>query len=158
MYLNRHGRPIHCRTWQNYSNVACVSRSFGYGRRKSACICGFLLSLYATSLEHMKSNGVQSLFEKIENPLAAVLAEMEKAGIATDQKRWEAVCHELKVRERKLLSLIYEAAGEEFNVNSPKQLGVILFERWACRPARRQRTVIPQRQMCWKCWRKVIPL
>ena len=96
---------------------------------KSACICGFLLSLYATSLEHMKSNGVQSLFEKIENPLAAVLAEMEKAGIATDQKRWEAVCHELKVRERKLLSLIYEAAGEEFNVNSPKQLGVILFEK-----------------------------
>lgn len=54
---------------------------------------------------------------------------MEKAGIATDQKRWEAVCHELKVRERKLLSLIYEAAGEEFNVNSPKQLGVILFEK-----------------------------
>lgn len=125
---------------------------------KSACICRFLLSLYATSLEHMKSNGVQSLFEKIENPLAAVLAEMEKAGIATDQKRWEAVCHELKVRERKLLSLIYEAAGEEFNVNSPKQLGVILFEKMGMRPARRQRTVIPQRQMCWKCWRKVIPL
>lgn len=83
---------------------------------------------------------------------------MEKAGIATDQKRWEAVCHELKVRERKLLSLIYEAAGEEFNVNSPKQLGVILFEKMGMPAGRRQRTVIPQRQMCWKCWRKVIPL
>ena len=37
---------------------------------------------------------------------------------------------------------------------------LVLFcsKRWACRPARRQRTVIPQRQMCWKCWRKVIPL
>lgn len=97
-------------------------------------------------------------FSKDRKPACCCFGRNGKAGIATDQKRWEAVCHELKVRERKLLSLIYEAAGEEFNVNSPKQLGVILFEKMGMRPARRQRTVIPQRQMCWKCWRKVIPL
>lgn len=96
---------------------------------KGACICGFLQSLYIPSWERMELNGIQSLFEKIETPLPAVLAEMEKAGIATDQKRWEEVRNELKARETELLDAIYEAAGEEFNVNSPKQLGVILFEK-----------------------------
>lgn len=96
---------------------------------KGACICRFLLSLYEPSLECMESNGVRWLFEKIESPLAIVLAEMEKAGIATDRRRWEEVRHEMKAREERLLSSIYEAAGGEFNVNSPKQLGAILFEK-----------------------------
>lgn len=54
----------------------------------------------------------------------------------------------LAVRIAELEKQIYEEAGEEFNINSPKQLGVILFENCPCRMERKQRRVIPRRRMC----------
>lgn len=96
---------------------------------KCACTCEFLLQLYDSSARQLEKNNVKSLFEKIEQPLVPVLAEMEKAGIATNQRKWTEICAEMKGREQKILSDIYVAAGEEFNVNSPKQLSNILFEK-----------------------------
>ncbi|KLK97713.1 DNA polymerase I, polA [Lactococcus lactis subsp. lactis] len=65
----------------------------------------------------------------MELPLAEVLAKMEITGIAVSQNTLEEIGAE---NEEKLASLtreIYDLAGEEFNINSPKQLGVILFEK-----------------------------
>lgn len=54
----------------------------------------------------------------------------------------------LAVRIAELEKQIYEEAGEEFNINSPKQLGVILFEKLSMPYGRKQRPVIPRRRMC----------
>ncbi len=96
---------------------------------KGACVGEFLINLYQKSLEELEKYDVNEVFRTIETPLVPVLAEMEKAGIATDQKQWEIVRRDMKEREDVLLREIYEESGEEFNVNSPKQLGYILFEK-----------------------------
>ena len=79
--------------------------------------------------EQLKSENMYELFETIEMPLIFVLFDMQQQGISVDKK---ALVDYSKVLGTKILVLekeIYEAAGEEFNINSPKQLGVILFEK-----------------------------
>lgn len=96
---------------------------------KGAAVSLFLLSIYEDARDMLKKNGVEKLYDEVEQPLVKVLAAMEKAGIATDTKRWEEVHADMMSREEALISKIYEQAGEEFNINSPKQLGHILFEK-----------------------------
>lgn len=71
----------------------------------------------------------QKLFDEIEVPLLRVLAAMELEGIHLDEKFLQSFSKELEKDIHTLESKIYEAAGEEFNIASPKQLGVILFEK-----------------------------
>lgn len=66
----------------------------------------------------------------MELPLANVLAKMEMAGIKVDGQTLNEMAVENQAVIDKLTQDIYEMAGEEFNINSPKQLGVILFEKW----------------------------
>lgn len=68
------------------------------------------------------------LLTDIELPLARVLAKMEVVGFSVDRAGIEAFSSKLSKRIDELTSLIYEAVGHEFNINSPKQLGVALFE------------------------------
>ena len=68
------------------------------------------------------------LLTDIELPLARVLAKMEVVGFSVDRAGIEAFSSKLSTRIDELTSLIYEAVGHEFNINSPKQLGVALFE------------------------------
>ena len=96
---------------------------------KGSCISEFLLIIYEKSLEKLKNHHVTPLFREIEMPLVPVLAKMEKAGIATNREQWECIRKDMKAREKELLDQIYRESGEEFNVNSPKQLGHILFEK-----------------------------
>ena len=70
-----------------------------------------------------------SLFEDIEIPLLKVLAAMEVEGINLDKDFLASLSEELDNDIKNLEAQIYEAAGEEFNIASPKQLGVILFEK-----------------------------
>ncbi|MBP5306405.1 MAG: DNA polymerase I, partial [Lachnospiraceae bacterium] len=70
-----------------------------------------------------------SLYKDIELPLVQVLFEMEERGIAADREHIAEYGSKLLVRINELTKEIYELAGEEFNINSPKQLGVILFEK-----------------------------
>ena len=71
------------------------------------------------------------LLSNIELPLAEVLASMEKIGVKVDKSGIEAFGDMLGERIKGLQSRIYELAGEEFNINSPKQLGEILFVKLA---------------------------
>ena len=107
---------------------------------KGAAVSLFLLSIYEDARDMLKKNGVEKLYDEVEQPLVKVLAAMEKAGIATDTKRWEEVHADMKSREEALISKIYEEAGEEFNINSPKQLGVILFEKMGIPGGRKTKT------------------
>ncbi len=107
---------------------------------KGAAVSLFLLSIYEDARDMLKKNGVEKLYDEVEQPLVKVLAAMEKAGIATDTKRWEEVHADMMSREEALISKIYEQAGEEFNINSPKQLGHILFEKMGLPAGKKTKT------------------
>lgn len=107
---------------------------------KGAAVSLFLLSIYEDARDMLKKSGVEKLYDEVEQPLVKVLAAMEKAGIATDTKRWEEVHADMKSREEALISKIYEQAGEEFNINSPKQLGHILFEKMGLPAGKKTKT------------------
>ena len=65
----------------------------------------------------------------VEMPLVEVLADMEYEGVKVDKEKLNELGSQFKEIIKKLESEIYEISGEEFNINSPKQLGVILFEK-----------------------------
>ena len=79
--------------------------------------------------EDMKKEDNIYLFESIEMPLTKVLANMEIEGIRVDKKVLEEMGIEIKIKLEILTRDIYNCAGEEFNINSPKQLGEILFDK-----------------------------
>lgn len=80
-------------------------------------------------LEQLEDHGMKKLYDEIEMPLVYVLADMEKEGVRAEKAELEAYGAQLTGRIAELETSIYEKAGETFNINSPKQLGVILFER-----------------------------
>lgn len=80
-------------------------------------------------MEELKKNEQYDLFTQLELPLATILAKMEHTGVQMDIERLKAMGDELTERLDKIETEIYELAGESFNINSPKQLGVILFEK-----------------------------
>ena len=67
------------------------------------------------------------LFHELEMPLSRILADMEKQGIAVNAEDLKELGREFEGQIEKLVHEIYEIAGTEFNLNSPKQLGEILF-------------------------------
>ena len=79
--------------------------------------------------EELEEKGQTELFETMEFPLSSILAEMEMTGIRVDAQRLNQMKGEFAQRLQEIEQKIYEQAGEEFNLNSPKQLGVILFEK-----------------------------
>ncbi|HCL49482.1 MAG TPA: DNA polymerase I, partial [Clostridiaceae bacterium] len=96
-----------------------------------------IAALYVQKLDDIKRNmlteinkhGMNELFEKIEMPLIEVLSSMECLGFKVDAQILHDIGFELSEEIDKLTGEIYDIAGSEFNINSPKQLGVILFEK-----------------------------
>ena len=93
--------------------------------RKAAAIA----ELKPVLLAKIEEYGQTRLLNEVEIPLAGTLAAMEYSGISLDEPALDQFGNGLAVRIEALEKKIYAAAGEEFNVNSPKQLGVILFEK-----------------------------
>src|SRR5260370_5997 len=77
----------------------------------------------------IEAQQLESVYEKIDLPVAAVLADMERAGIRVDPKALDAMSAAMEKEVRRLEKEIWEIAGTEFNVNSPTQLAEILFHR-----------------------------
>jgi DNA polymerase-1 len=73
--------------------------------------------------------GLRKLYDEIELPLVPVLADMERTGIKVDRSILEQMSSSMEKQLAGLTDKIYQAAGMEFNINSPRQLGEILFER-----------------------------
>lgn len=96
--------------------------------------------LYYILTNRMKETDVLTLFNEIEMPLSEVLADMQYQGIYIDKKQLLEFGDELKNRIEELTQEIYELAGEEFNINSPKQLGEILFEKLALPMGKKNKT------------------
>ncbi|WP_022819335.1 DNA polymerase I [Fusobacterium russii] len=99
-----------------------------YGKYLTRISLGLLL--ICDELDNiLEENDLKTVLEDIENPLIKVLSYMEKNGIKIDKEYFKNYSLELELELGKIEKLIYEEAGETFNINSPKQLGEILFEK-----------------------------
>jgi len=85
--------------------------------------------IYPRLKQGLIDNELVQLFDEVELPLVAVLAAVENYGIKIDAEYLKVMSDDLGGKIEILLTEIYQCAGEKFNVNSPKQLGVILFEK-----------------------------
>ena len=90
--------------------------------------------------EKLKKSGMDSLFSEIEMPLVFTLFDMEQAGVRVEAEELKRYGDQLGERIVDLEKEIYELAGEEFNINSPKQLGVILFDKLQMPHAKKTKT------------------
>ncbi|MFY1047240.1 DNA polymerase I [Chryseobacterium sp. GP-SGM7] len=90
--------------------------------------------LYELFAPQLKKENLEDLFFNIEMPLMEVLAKMELAGVSLDEKWLAQESIDLENDLRQLESKIFEISGEEFNMNSPRQLGDVLFEKMQLDP------------------------
>ena len=88
----------------------------------------------------LETAGLRAVYEEIERPLVPVLAAMERHGIRVDPDRLAEFSRELERSLDALTREIYVLAGEEFNLSSPKQLAVILFEKLKLPPVKKTKT------------------
>ena len=88
--------------------------------------------------EQVDAQQLTEVYEKIDLPLAAVLAEMERAGVRVDPKALEVMSKSMEKEVRRLEKEIWKLAGSEFNVNSPTQLAEILFDKLHLQPPSRR--------------------
>ncbi|WP_342439263.1 DNA polymerase I [Paenibacillus sp. FSL L8-0436] len=91
--------------------------------RKSATVLGIV----EKQQQELTETAMTGLFEDLEMPLSRILADMEKQGIAVNKEDLKELGKEFEAQISKLVAEIYEICGTEFNLNSPKQLGEILF-------------------------------
>lgn len=82
------------------------------------------------------------LFEEIEMPLAEVLFEMEKNGVCVDQKVLDEIAQKTLVEIEECSRKIYELAGHEFNINSPKQLATVLYDELGLKAGKKRSTAV----------------
>ncbi len=88
----------------------------------------------------LKEQRMDTLYREIEHPLCEVLSDMEQAGITVDQMALMVFSSRLSTEIDRLQALIYELAGETFNIQSPKQLGEILFEKLGLPPVKKTKS------------------
>lgn len=90
--------------------------------------------------DKIKENGQEKLYQEVELPLVTVLAHLEINGFLVDDNQLKKFADKLGEKIDALTTEIYMLAGEEFNINSPKQLGVILFEKLELKPVKKTKT------------------
>ena len=90
--------------------------------------------------DKIKENGQEKLYNEVELPLVTVLAHLEINGFLVDDHQLKEFADKLGEKIDALTNEIYMLAGEEFNINSPKQLGVILFEKLELKPVKKTKT------------------
>ena len=110
-----HGTKMHIPSLEELANVT--------GRKAE-----FIYKTKDMFLNELNSDGSLMLFHNIEMPLVEVLTDMEFTGIKVNRSYLEETGKELSIKIEKLEQEIYELAGTTFNISSPKQLGMILFE------------------------------
>lgn len=103
-------------------------------------LCFAIKELYSKYSIKLTDNDLNKLFFDVEMPLIEVLAKLEYEGILVDVDILDKLDKDLTNKVNILRDVIYELAGEEFNINSPKQLGVILFDRLQLKVIKKTKT------------------
>ena len=139
----RHNMEVLAETYLNYSPISIVELLGKKGKNQLSMRdislekiteyavedADITLQLKKHFEKELKEANTQKLFYEIEIPLLRVLAEMELEGINLDVPFLNELAKDLDKDIAQLVSKIYELAGEEFNIASPKQLGIVLFEK-----------------------------
>ena len=107
---------------QNFSDIP-IEEAVKYAAEDAWVV----FSLYETLFKELKVQGLLKIYEEIEIPLVPLLSKAETYGILVDQKLLQDLKIDFEKRLKALEKKIYKLAGEEFNINSPKQLAEILF-------------------------------
>jgi len=107
---------------------------------RAASAASAIARLRAILAEKLEAAGMRDLFERVELPLTVVLGEMEATGFRVDTDVLARLSKELESQLDRLLDEIYRKAGTEFNVNSPKQLSEVLFEKLKLPPVKKTKT------------------
>ncbi|WP_353683336.1 DNA polymerase I [Thermodesulfovibrio sp. 3907-1M] len=97
----------------------------------------YMLELYEKLKEELKEKELEKLYFDIEMPLIEVLFHMEEAGIKVDLEKLEALTRVVSTEIDKIKEKIYRIAGTEFNINSPRQLAEILYDRLGLKSRKR---------------------
>ena len=97
-------------------------------------------ALYPILREKLREQGTEKLYDEIEFPLCYVLARMEADGVAVDREALQSFGEMLTKRISDCEEIIYGYAGGEFNINSPKQLGEVLFEKLGLPPVKKTKS------------------
>ncbi len=111
-----------------------LGRSLGAGAEHSAEACFALADKLKPEVERQ---GLWRVYEEIELPLAPVLARMERAGIRIEPAELARLGRRMEGEIQRLAGEIHQMAGRVFNINSPQQLGKVLFEEMGLRPPAR---------------------
>ncbi|MEG1548160.1 MAG: DNA polymerase I [Clostridia bacterium] len=99
-----------------------------------------LITLCRTELAELAEKGIMDLYRNVELPLVGVLFDMERTGFAVDMDILKGLGADFECRLAAIEKTIYETAGEQFNILSPKQLGVVLFEKLHLPPQRKTKS------------------
>ncbi|WP_459128612.1 DNA polymerase I [Guggenheimella bovis] len=99
-----------------------------------------LWAKHVTFMKELKEKDLLHVYLDIELPLVPILTEMTREGFRVNTSTLDEIDQEITKRLTDLEKKIYELAGEEFNINSPKQLGVILFEKLGLPPIKKTKT------------------
>jgi len=102
---------------------------FNVAGRSEKCPAHSLILAYNEYLSQLRELNMEDLYNNIELPLSKVLYEMETAGFKVDKERLAVLGDSYKVELDNLIEKIHKVAGETFNINSPKQLGEVLFNK-----------------------------
>jgi DNA polymerase I len=109
-------------------------------REQTAECAAIIAKLVPLLLGRLKEQGSLTLFETVEVPLVTVLAEIERNGFLLDVEGLRVLSKELERELDRMMESIAILAGGEFNINSPKQLCVVLFEKLGLKPVRKTKT------------------
>ncbi|NCO67014.1 MAG: DNA polymerase I [Nitrospirae bacterium CG_4_10_14_0_8_um_filter_41_23] len=101
---------------------------------------GLSLELKEVLFNTLRENNLEDIYLNIEMPLIYVLADMEEAGVKVDSNKLEGISKELERELDGIQRRIYFLAGEEFNINSPKQLSRVLFHSLGFQPGKKKKT------------------
>jgi DNA polymerase-1 len=111
------------------------------GSREQAAECATVIARIAPILlERLNEQGSLKLFQDVEMPLVPVLADIERNGFLLDVEALRALSKELERELDRMMESIAALAGGEFNINSPKQLATVLFEKLGLKPIRKTKT------------------
>ena len=154
-HLLNPNKPNHSLEEVAMENLSCRKKSFTevLGKRGTfaevpldeaapyACDdAGLSFELKGKLFDLLKSNGLEGLYFDIEMPLICVLADMEMAGIKIDSEKIGGLSKEIERELDAIKRRVYFLAGEEFNINSPKQLSKVLFQSLGFQPGKKTRT------------------
>ncbi len=128
-YLSHRPMPIKDLIGSGKSQITFDKVAVKDATRYAAEDADVTLRLWHRFRPQLHQSQVTTVYETLERPLIGILADMEFAGVKVDGKKLNSLSIQFKEQMTELQSQVFEAAGEQFNLNSPKQLGVILFER-----------------------------